>query len=166
MDSVAREWRGSKRQAPAVTLLCVAVAALLWVLMAGSGGYARTYTRTEPLVSDIAGTYVPAEELPVLPSTQPEYRVPHLVLNADGSARFVDFAVSLHPPALPGKDFLSGEGTWRLYRHEDYWVIGLSCDKRSLTLHLCNQKSPYVLLDYVDVEHDTVRLMVKHAPET
>jgi hypothetical protein len=164
METPERKRRWSIRQALAAVLLCVLLVAIgVWILKGAYGvNHEKAYTRVEPKVSDIVGTYVPDDQLPVVPSTDADHRVPHVVLNADGSAHFVKLPVSRDPSVLSGEETLSGQGTWSLHRIRDYWEIEMSCNKTRWFLNLCNQRPPYLLLDHIYIEGDVrVRFMVR-----
>ena len=89
-------------------------------------------------------------------SRDPNCRIPHVVLNSDGTAEFCEFTGAFN------NDVHNGQGSWRLERGRDHWTIEVQSTKADWTLDLCNSRPPYVLLEWVNPDSGLARTFVRH----
>ena len=137
--------------------ICVAICALLLLVACQYDPYTTEYTSHRPNESDLAGTYVATAETQELIRRAGTYpaRDPRVTLGADHTFAIKDVPDWFVTEGDAGTKLVSGHGTWKLWRSQDWWTLMVEFQESSgqsvfkgpfgMEFHLVGEKEPYLV---------------------
>jgi hypothetical protein len=109
--------------------------------------FTEVYTTKQPKAEDLVGLYVPSEETKAFIANEGYYLPAEssITLSADAAVSMTNIPDWwLTPFGKSEGSFHSYHRRWTVQKHQDWWVVGVSPEKATVTdLFLIGEKAPY-----------------------